>query len=749
MVELIITEKPKSAQRIAEALAEGKPLKRKEKKVSYYEITRGSEDIIVACAVGHLFGIAKKKPVKKKTAKKKSSKKKTVKKKSRFFEVEWQPLYKINKESAFSKNYYDTIKKLSKKADSFTVSCDLDIEGELIGMNILKYICKRENGRRMKFSTLTKEDLVKAYKNASESIEWGMAIAGDTRHRLDFYYGINLSNALTNSIKKAGMFRMLSIGRVQGPALKIIVEKEKDIGKFVPKPYWQIECDLKIKSAVLKAVHEKDKIWDEKEAEEIFGKINGKDGKVEEVKKRESSQKPPVPFDLTTLQTEAYRHFGITPKVTLSVAQDLYTAGAISYPRTSSQQLPESIGYGDILKKLQKNKEYEGLCEKLLKLKQLTPNNGKKTDPAHPAIYPTGVKPKLKELNQKIYDLAVRRFLAVFGEPAVRESVKISVDVEGESFSASGTTTKEKGWFEFYGPYAKQKEEEMPDVKKGDEAGQENSEMLSKETAPPPRFTPASIVRELEKRDLGTKATRADVIETLYQRGYIEDKSITATGLGMKTVETLEKYVPDVVDEALTRQFEQEMEGIMSEEGGHDRMEEESGRVLTKARTELNRILDGFDEKEKEIGENLLDAARASYEKANKVGKCLSCREGSLMIRPGKFGRFIGCTSYPECTETYKLPSSGMIKPTEEFCGKCEYPVITVIRKRKGPQNACINLDCPEKVLKMDFKEDQKCEKCGEGKIVLRKSIYGQFLSCDNFPKCRNIIKDEKAKSDQ
>ena len=187
MAELIITEKPKSAQRIAEALAEGKPLKKKEKKVSYYEITRGKTDIIVACAVGHLFGIAKKK---------------TKKRKTRFFEVEWQPLHKINKASAFSKNYHDTIKKLSKKADSFTVSCDLDIEGELIGLNILKYICRQKNGKRMKFSTLTKEDLVKAYENASESIEWGMAIAGDTRHKLDFYYGINLSNALTKSIKK-------------------------------------------------------------------------------------------------------------------------------------------------------------------------------------------------------------------------------------------------------------------------------------------------------------------------------------------------------------------------------------------------------------------------------------------------------------------------------------------------------------------------------------------------------------------
>ena len=194
MTELIITEKPKSAQKIAEALADGKPLKKGEKGVYYYEITRGKNDIIVACAVGHLFGIAEKH-------------KKGLK--YPVFDVEWQPLYEINKDAAFSKKYFDTLKKLSKKADTFTVACDYDIEGSVIGMNIIKFICKQKDARRMKFSTLTKPDLVKAYENASKSLDWGQAIAGETRHNLDFYYGINLSRALIASIKKAGNFHKL------------------------------------------------------------------------------------------------------------------------------------------------------------------------------------------------------------------------------------------------------------------------------------------------------------------------------------------------------------------------------------------------------------------------------------------------------------------------------------------------------------------------------------------------------------
>ncbi len=548
MTELIITEKPKSAQRIAEALAEGKPLKKGEKGVYYYEITRGKKDIIVACAVGHLFGISEKQ-------------KKGLK--YPVFDVEWQPLYEINKDAAFSKKYFDALKKLSKRADTFTIACDYDIEGSVIGMNIIRFICKQKDARRMKFSTLTKPDLVKAYENASKSLDWGQAIAGETRHNLDFFYGINLSRALIASIKKAGMFKILSIGRVQGPALKIIVDREREISAFKPKPFWQIELAGRVKKGRITAMHKEDKFWDKKNAEKAFKNAKGKEGRVSDARKQEFKQPAPPPFDLTTLQTEAYRCFGINPKLTLSVAQDLYTSGLISYPRTSSQQLPEGIGYGNILKQLQKNKDYESLCSELLK-KTLKPNNGKKTDPAHPAIYPTGIVSRvLESLKQKIYDIIVRRFMATFAEAAVRETATVEIDINGEPFSASGTRTKKDGWHRFYWPYAKMKEEELPAVEKGEAFTQEKLQILEKETKPQARYTPASIIRELEKKNLGTKATRADIIDTLYRRGYLTDKAIRATDLGIKIEETLQKHVPEVVDEELTRHFEVEMEEVM------------------------------------------------------------------------------------------------------------------------------------------------------------------------------------------
>lgn len=722
MVELIITEKPKSAQKIAEALADGKAIKKGDKGVSYYEVTHGKNDIIVACAVGHLFGIDEKN-----------------KKGMRYpaFDVEWKPLYEISKNNSYSKKYYDVIKKLSKKADKFTVACDYDIEGSVIGMNIIKYICNQKDARRMKFSTLTKPDLVKAYENASPSIDWGQAIAGETRHNLDFFYGINLSRALTASIKKAGMFKILSIGRVQGPALKIIVEKENDIGAFKPKQYWQLELEGEVKNGVLSALHTKDKFWEKKEAEAAYNKSKGKDGKISDVRKREVEQQAPYPFDLTTLQTEAYRCFGINPKMTLSVAQELYTSGYISYPRTSSQQLPESIEYEKIIKQMQKNAEYKELCETLLKNKKLQPNNGKKTDPAHPAIYPTGIKPaKFTELSKKVYDLVARRFLATFGEPAIRETGTAVIDIEGETFTSSGTRTKYEGWYRYYGQYAKQKEEELPKVEKGEKVKQKKLEMPQKETKPPARYTQASIIKELEKRNLGTKATRADVVDTLFQRGYISDKAIMATDLGTKIVETLEKYSPKVVNEELTRHFELEMEEIMESK-------KEESAVLEEAKEVLTELLSEFKNKEKAIGDELFEATKTAETKANTVGKCLLCNEGTLMVKRGKFGKFIACSRYPDCTATFKLPSNGLVKTTENTCDQCSYPKVLVIRKSKKPQEVCINLDCPAKKITSD-RIDTKCEKCKEGTLVLRKSVYGQFVACNNFPKCRNILRTPK-----
>lgn len=673
MVELIITEKPSACKKIAEALADGKVEKKQNKKVAYYSINHKGKDIIVVCAVGHIYNLAEKDkkawtyPV---------------------FDVEWKASWEISKGAAFSKPYLETIKKLAKGADSFVVATDYDVEGEVIGLNVVRFACKQKDAKRMKFSTLTKDELVKSYDNASKSLNWGQAEAGETRHYLDYFYGINLSRALTLAVKNSGKgFHILSAGRVQGPALKILVDREKEIKSFKPIPYWQIELVAK----ELKALHEEDKFWEKEKADEIFGKCKGKGAIVDNIIKRKVEQKPPFPFDLTSLQIEAYRALRISPKDTLSLAQELYVNGYISYPRTSSQKLPVSIEYDKIVKDLSEQDSYTKLCEGLIS-KGLKPNEGKKSDPAHPAIYPTGLVPNVSERGLRLYDLIVRRFLACFGDSAYRESMKVVVDVNGEKFVAEGSRTVEKGWHELYGKYVSVKDVELPDLKKDDKLDVESVDLYDKETQPPKRYTPASIIKELEKRGLGTKATRAAIIENLFDRGYIYGNgSLDASVLGMKTIETLEKYVPEILDEGLTRKFEEEMDKIRDK-----KLKEED--VLDEAKKVLVKLLKHFKENEKKIGLSLADAVKEAREMASVVGKCSVCGKNNLRIIFSRKNKsyFVACSGYPDCKTTYSVPRNALIKPFDKECS-CGFPQVKVIRKGKRPYDFCLNSDCPKK----------------------------------------------------
>ncbi|MEM4246957.1 MAG: DNA topoisomerase I [Candidatus Woesearchaeota archaeon] len=720
--ELIITEKPNAAKKLAEALADGKPVKENYKGVPFYKVTHGNKDIVVGCAVGHLFGLAEKEkhgfhyPV---------------------FDIEWVPVYEIQKSADFSKKYADVLKRLVKGADSFTVACDYDVEGEVIGLNVIRYICHRNDARRMKFSTLTKDELVESYERAASHLDWGQAEAGETRHYLDYYYGINISRALTSAIKAAGMFKIMSTGRVQGPALKIIVEREKEIRAFKPVPYWEIELNAEAKHGPIIAWHKTGKFWKKQEAEAVMKKVHGaKEGIVASVNRRQFRQNPPHPFDLTTLQTEAYKCLGISPKATLAIAQDLYTEGYISYPRTSSQQLPPAIGFKKILDQLARQPRYAQLCQKVLSLPKLSPYNGSKTDPAHPAIYPTGIQPgNLDDREFKIYDLIVKRFLSTFGEPAVRETMNIIIEVNNEPFTAEGTRTVEKNWHVLYEPYVRLEEVELPNVNENDRVKVKKMQLHDRETQPPKRYTPSSIIRELEKRNLGTKATRAEIIDTLFKRNYVTGEPITATDFGIRVIEVLEKHAPKIIDEELTRHFEFEMDSIRERK-------KKKEEVLSEAKVVLVEILGDFKKKEKQVGNDLKTTFTETRAAMTTVGPCPVCKKGEIVLRKGKFGRFAACNKYPECKTTFKLPLSGLVEVSKDVCQHCGYPMITMIRKAKRPQQVCINPDCPSK--KIHFEEGKKCPKCREGELVLRKSVYGQFIACNKFPKCRYIERPKK-----
>jgi DNA topoisomerase I len=724
MVELIITEKPSSSKKIAAALADKAPVQKKSGQSIYYELTHKGHEIIVTSAVGHLYGLVE------------------VNKSWNYpsFDIKWQASHIGAKGLAYVKNYIDTITKLAKSADEFTVACDYDVEGEVIGFNAIRFACKQKDANRMKFSTLTKGDLIKSYEEKLKHLDWGQAYAGETRHKLDWFYGINMSRALTSSVKAAGSFKVMSAGRVQGPALKLLVDRERQIQSFVPVPFWEVTLDGVYEQHPVNALHEGDKIFEKSIVDRILKNTNGqKQANIEKISRSKRDQLPPTPFNLTDLQTESYKLFRITPKETLGLAQSLYLGGVTSYPRTSSQQLDPKLGFAKILTDLARQPEYQGLANELLKGK-LIPRDGKKTDPAHPAIYPTGQSPKqLKPREAKLYDLIVKRFMATFAKAAVRETMSVVMDVNTEKFIAKGTRTIEENWHVFYKPYVKLEEITLPDMKEGKIVEINKIEQHDKETQPPKRFNQSSIIKELEKRNLGTKATRADILDRLFQRGYIDGVQITVTQLGLETVGVLEKYAPTIIDEALTAHFEEEMEKIR--EG---KLKQET--VLAEAKEDLIKLLTDFKKKEKEVGREILQSVRDTQDQENYMGACPKCSEGRLMVKRGKFGRFIGCDAYPECRTIINIPKTGKIKLIDE---EGDMPVVEVGTGRKAQKVALSLASKKQESAEKKYPEEGKtCPTCNEGKMVLRKGFYGEFLGCNNYPKCQTLMNIKEGKVD-
>jgi len=667
MVHLVLAEKPMAAKKIAESILDEFKTKKKYS-VNYYESKDG---LVVAPAAGHLFTLKDK-----------------TRKKYPNFDLEWQPSFKKNK---FTKNFYQLLSYLGKFSEEVTIATDLDIEGEVIGYNIWRFLCKEAKVSRMEFSTLTREELKKAFLKRKKGYNYGLAESGLTRHYLDFFYGVNITKALTNSIKIAsGRYYLLSAGRVQGPTLAILAEREKEIERFVPVPYWQLNF-LTSKSEEhnflepLTFNYELDKIWKKEEAEQIYKRCENKNAVITRIEKNKRILKPPVPFNLTGLQLEAYKIFGFTPARTQAIAQRLYIGGLISYPRTSSQKLPKSINYKKIIERLVEKFE---IGRELLN-KELKPNEGKKTDPAHPAIHPTGERSeKLKEDEEKLYSLIVHRFFSVFGEPAERLSVKIFANIENYKFHCIGVKTIKKNWLKYY-PFARLGEVELPDIKKGEILIVDELNLLDKETQPPKRYTQASLVRELEKRNLGTKSTRAIIIQTLYDRNYCEGQQIKITNLGRGVVETLKKYAPEFLSEKLTAKFEHEMELV---EQNKKKREE----VLIEAKNLLKKTFEELKKKEKEIGNSLLKLIEETREEQNTLGKC-KCGGNLKFIQMHNGSRFVGCSNYPKCKNAYPLPKNCKIEKTGKICEFCGTPILKIIRKGRRSFNMCLDPNCKRK----------------------------------------------------
>jgi DNA topoisomerase I len=604
---LVITEKPSSARKIAHALDDsGTPKIAKHGKINFYTSNQGVDELVIVSAVGHIYSIDQigdgwTYPI---------------------FNIRWVPAYTIDKRLQYTKPYLDAIIGLSKNVDSYVSACDFDQEGSLIAYNIIKHGIGEKalnNSKRMIFSTLTSKELKDSWNSLKPSLDYSIIAAGKTRHEADWLFGINLTRALTLATSQFLVYnKVLSIGRVQGPTLKFVYDQENMIQCFVPTPFWRIISETEIEGHVYTLEYEKLRIERESHAKEVVEACKGKIGIVTKIQIEKKYTEPPPPFNLGDLQSEAYRHFKISPTKTLEMAEKLYLEAYISYPRTDSNKISSRINIKEILKNLSKNNNYRKESNELLAEKRYKPKQGKGDDPAHPAIHPTGLTPKkLQPGEAQIYDIIVKRFLASLSNPMIQIKNEITINVNSHTFYLAGIITEEPGWTRLYQPYYKTRDKQLPEIILGQKIQITKLKSRREYTNPPPHYNPLSLTRKMEQQKIGTKSTRSKIIDTLYQRGYIKGKKISITRLGEATIETLEKHCPEIINISLTRHLEKKLELI--ELGKIEPLEVFNELVET-----LKPILKKFRENEIKIGNELAEAIN-EIEKELSSTSCIIC----------------------------------------------------------------------------------------------------------------------------
>ena len=678
---LVICEKPDAARRVSDALSGGAPRSEIVDGTTVFRFTRRGEEFVVCSAQGHVYGVSD--PTEERSV-------------YPVFDIEWYPSDLVDEESANAARRIAAVRKLAAGAARFVNACDFDVEGETIGFNLLRYACGGREGSalRAKFSTLTREDLVRAFDELKPQMGQGLALAGRARHAIDFVWGVNLSRALSQSPLGSGhRYRTVSIGRVQGPTLGFLVQREREIREFVPLPYWKVAGVFDKDGRRFNADYSKQKIEEKALAEKVREGCLGKDAEAAAVKRSLAQVGPPVPFNIGDLQKEAYRAFGYNPSRTLQVAERLYLGALISYPRTGSQKLPPSIDYRGILQGIGKAPEYSTLVGELLK-SEPKPVQGAKSDPAHPAIHPTGERPRrpLDSSESALLDLVTRRFLAAFGPTARREFVEVTLVVGEHEFKLGGGRTVFPGWMKHYGRYASYRDVELPVISEGDRFRVVDVLVDQKFEQKPTRYNQSTLLEKMEKEGIGTKATRADIIATLVGRGYVAGESMEVTNLGLSVVETMLKYAPSIVGTGLTREIEEKLEAV---EGG---AEGEAALLRETVRSIANQLAH-LSANEEAIGKELDSALMATVAKSSVLGRCPVCKAGELrVIRSKKTKkRFVGCTNYATgCRASAPLPQRGTVKTTSKPCEHCSWPVVYIMGGGR-PWRLCVNPGCPGK----------------------------------------------------
>jgi len=603
---------------------------------------------------------------------------------------DFKPEYVI---SDRKKETVDQIKKAAEKAEKIYLATDPDREGESIAWHIsqiLNFKFKILNFYRITFHEITKQAVEEALAHPG-TINMDLVNAQQARRILDRIVGYKLSPLLWYKVRKG-----LSAGRVQTVAVRLIVEREREIEKFVPKEYWLIFAQLKkflggklpdapvFTALLVKKNGNKIEIGNKLEAEEIVKDLEKAGFEIGEVEKRDSKRFPPAPFITSTLQQTAANRLGWSSKKTMQVAQSLYEQGLITYHRTDSTNLAkEAVDQCREFIKKEFGENYLPEDPRIYKTKS------KVAQEAHEAVRPTlldsisKVKSQMSNLDEaKLYDLIWKRFVACQMKEAVVEETKITVNAAGQqniyTLEAKGEVEKFDGWRKVYGKSSEngeEVEEQLPALSKGDVLELVKLDPQQKFTQPPPRYNEASLIKTLEELGIGRPSTYAPTISTILERNYVEkqERNFVPTNLGYAVNDFLLEYFPDIFDYQFTARMEDDLDKIANGK-------KEWVPVVREFYQPFNLKLIGVQRV----------AERVAVETETTGEICPKCGQGHVVIRVGKFGKFLSCSRFPACD--YRAPY--------------------------------IN------------KTGLKCPKCG-AEVVYKKTKKGKgFYGCSNYPKC-------------
>ncbi len=625
-----------------------------------------------------------------------------------------------------AKKIMNALKDIGSGSDEIIVATDYDREGELIGAEALEEAKVDRVIRRARFSALTKGEIDRAFAELSE-LDYKLAAAAETRQLIDLAWGAALTRFISLTSGQLGK-DFLSVGRVQSPTLALIVDREREIESFMPTPYWLVDAELKKDERNFKATHKHGKFLDKAEASQAYSRAKPcKEGSVSSVNETENSEYPPIPFSTTIFLMESNK-LGLSASQAMKIAEDLYQDGYISYPRTDNTVYPPSLSLKMILERLKKS-EFSTEAEELLAQESIRPSRGKKSTTDHPPIHPVEAarKADLKGNHWSVYELVTRRFLATVAPACKSKTTKIDLDIGGEAFEAEGYNILYPGWRKYY-PYYRAQEITLPQLAVGDKTAVLAVHSTEKKTTPPDRYSQGTLIKKMEELGLGTKSTRHETIQKLLDRSFLKGaRALEPTESGVAVITALEQFANDITSVKMTSHLESDMDMIANGEL-------EQADVVEESQAMLEDIMDVLEKHKKEIGEHIRKALREQH----ALGYCPACKTGQLLqIRLKSGGTFAGCSNYPECKNTYPLPTGLLVLATDQKCEVCGAPKVKTVARGQAPTIVCIDPKCSA-ALKERF--IGKCPTCGGDLRIIQSRKGKRFTGCSNYPTCKAVF---------